>query len=328
MDRVFGVKPGGITILRSATLRAKSRIFVTLSLLSILLLPLAVAQKKEVVWSADEKPLAEQIHGLRSLPDDVRAETTKNLAIKIRQLPATENKMRLAFGLANLSTEGDFGHGTLQEVATTLAQTLKERPLPWPEQKDAGASGATTSTSQREPAAQYVELASLVRYEHVDVSLDSDQYLAAMARLEADDRKREHAEFSLKDLNGKTWTFSALRGKVVLVNFWATWCPPCRKEMPDLEALYQEFAPHGLVILGISDEEVSKVEPFIKERKVTFPVLLDPGRKVNDAFIVEGIPKSFVYDRDGKLVAQSIDMRTRKQFLEMLAKAGLEASRK
>ena len=299
-------------------------------LLFVLLIQSAFGQANKVVWSADEKPLADQIHGLRSLADDVRAETTKNLAIKIRQLPATENKTRLAIGLANLSTEGDFGHATLQEVATTLAETLKERPLPWPKQKDAEpADGKAPSASEShaaspEPASAYLELASLVRYEHVDAFLDSDQYRAAIARLEADDRKREHVDFSLKDLSGKTWTFSELRGKVVLVNFWATWCPPCRKEMPDLEALYTRFAPSGLVILGISDEDTAKVEPFIRDRKVTFPVLLDPGRKVNEAFIVEGIPKSFVYDRDGKLVSQSIDMRTQKQFLEMLSKAGMQ----
>jgi peroxiredoxin len=301
---------------------SKRSLFVLCTLLVVLFPCSAFAQDKEVIWSADEKPLADQIHGLRALPDDIRAETTKNVAIKIRQLPATENKLRLAFGLANLSTEGDFGHATLQEVATTLAQTLKERPLPWPAEENPS-TGAATNSSQRQPAREYVELASLVRYEHVEVSLDNDQYLGATVRLEADDRKREHAEFSLKDLTGKTWTFSDLRGKVVLVNFWATWCPPCRKEMPDLEALYKQFAPQGLVILGISDEEASKVQPFIGERKITFPVLLDPGRKVNDAFIVEGIPKSFVYDRDGRLVAQSIDMRTQKQFLEMLASAGL-----
>ena len=173
-----------------------------------------------------------------------------------------------------------------------------------------------------------------MRYERVKVSLhdvslndnhnDDDQFRAAMARLEEDDRKREHPQFALQDLSGKTWTFAELRGKVVLVNFWATWCPPCRKEMPDLETLYERFNSKGLVVLAISDEEAAKVEPFIRERKVSFPVLLDPGRKVNEMFVVEGIPKSFVYDREGKLVAQSIDMRTQKQFLEMLGKAGLE----
>ena len=284
----------------------------------------ATAQQKEIVWSADEKPIADQIHGLRGLADDVRVGATKDLALKIRKLPPTENKLRLAVGLAGLSTEGDFGHDTLQEVATTLADTLRERPVPWPEPEKSEASKSDDTGATRAPAYPYVELATLVRYEHVVASLEDEQYLAAIKRLEADDLKRQHPEFTLTDLTGKKWKFSELRGKVVLINFWATWCPPCRKEMPDLDTLFQRFAAKGFVVLGISDEERAKVEPFIRERKVSFPVLLDPGRKVNDLFIVEGIPKSFVYDRDGKLVAQSIDMRTQKQFLEMLAKAGLE----
>jgi peroxiredoxin len=281
---------------------------------------LAEGQHKEIVYSADEKPIADQIHGLRALPDDVRAGATKDLALKIRKLPAAENKLRLAAGLAGLSTEGDFGHAALQEVATTLAQALREHPLPWPDSK----SSEADAKAARAPAFPYIELASLARYEHVDASLDDEQFRAAMTRLEANDRKREHLDFTLKDLSGKTWTSSELRGKVVLVNFWATWCPPCRKEMPDLQSLYRRFSAQGFVVLGISDEDRAKVEPFILERKVSFPVLLDPGRKVNEMFVVEGIPKSFVYNREGKLVAQSIDMRTEKQFLEMLGKAGLE----
>jgi peroxiredoxin len=114
-----------------------------------------------------------------------------------------------------------------------------------------------------------------------------------------------------------------LSGKVVLVNFWATWCPPCQKEIPDLETLYERFKDQGLLILAISDEDAGKVKPFMEKRKVSYPVLLDPGRKVNELFQIEGIPKSFVYDRSGKLVAQSIDMRTQRQFLEMLGQAGL-----
>ena len=266
------------------------------------------AQKQVIVWSVQEKPFADQIHGLRQLSDDVRAGVTKQLALQIRQLPATPNKLRLAVGLANLSTEGDFGHDTLQEVATTLADTLRQQPAP----DDHG-----------QPAAAYLELAQLVRYEHVQASLDVPQFKAAMAKLETDDQRRQEADFTLTDLQGKKWSLKELKGKVVLVNFWATWCPPCRKEMPDLNTLYQRFKDQGFVILAISDEEAQKVKPFIAERKISYPVMLDPGRKVNELFQVEGIPKSFVYDREGKLVAQSIDMRTQGQFLEMLAQAGL-----
>jgi peroxiredoxin len=128
----------------------------------------------------------------------------------------------------------------------------------------------------------------------------------------------------VQELDGETFDLAAMRGRVVAVNFWATWCPPCRKEMPDMQALYQRFAPKGLVILAISDEDVSKVEQFIADHHFSYPILLDPGRKVNELFRVEGIPKSFVYDRDGKLVAEAIDMRTERQLLEMLAHAGLE----
>jgi peroxiredoxin len=260
-------------------------------------------------WTADEGPIADQIGKLRSLPDDVRAGATKDLAIRIRQLSTSPNRLTLAYELATLSTEGDFGHDPLEEVATTLAAALHERPA-------AGRNG--------QPGAPYMELAELVRYEHVRVSLDDPQFPAAVAKLADADKARERADFTLTDLDGKTWTLQQLRGKVVLVNFWATWCPPCRKEMPDLDKLYRRFKNQGFVVLAISDEDMSKVRPFIAQERVSYPVMLDPGRKVNEEFQVDGIPKSFVYDRDGKLVTESIDMRTEGQFLAMLAQAGLK----
>ena len=106
-----------------------------------------------------------------------------------------------------------------------------------------------------------------------------------------------------------------------LSNFWATWCPPCRKEMPDLDRLYRQFKKKGLVVLAVSDEDKNKVASFRAQHSTTFPILLDPGRKVNELFRVQDIPKSFVYNRDGKLVTESIDMRSREQFLAMLAAA-------
>jgi peroxiredoxin len=263
---------------------------------------------QRAVSTSPEEAILKQIGHLRSLPDDLRARTTRQLAIDIRRLTASRKKLNLANALANLATEGDFGPDALQEVTTTLAEALREQPLPM----DRG-----------QPASPYVELALLVRYERVQASLDNPQFAAAISKLEADDQQRQHADFTLTDLQGKTWTLQSLRGKVVLVNFWATWCPPCRKEMPDLEALYQRFKNQGFVILGISDEDASKVKQLLAERSVTYPILLDPGRKVNDLFRIEGIPKSFVYDRSGKMVAQAIDMRTQGQFLELLARAGL-----
>jgi peroxiredoxin len=297
----------------SALLAVSLLTFAAILFTGMLVCParLLAAQNKPPDWSGEERLIALQLKGLRKLPDDVRASTTKDLALQIRELRATPNKLRLAVGPASLSTEGDFGHDTLQEGChNSGGGTARVASSGW--QKD----GA--------PAYPYVELASLVRDEHVQATVDAPQFAAAVAKLESDDAKREHAEFTLNDLQGKAWSLKDLRGKVVLLNFWATWCPPCRKEMPDLEALYLRFNDQGLVILAVSDEDAAKVSPFLAERSITYPVLLDPGRKVNEQLQIEGIPKSFVYDRSGKLVAQSIDMRTQRQFLEMLSQAGLQ----
>src|SRR5215468_6092091 len=80
-----------------------------------------VLAQEKIVWSDQERPIVEQIRGLRKLDDTVRVRVTKELALQIRQLPAVPNKLRLALALSNLSTEGDFGRDTLQEVTTTLA---------------------------------------------------------------------------------------------------------------------------------------------------------------------------------------------------------------
>jgi peroxiredoxin len=280
-------------------------------LLVLLVATFALAQQPAPTWTAQEQPIVAQIKTLRSLPDDARGKTTKDIALEIRALPpSSPGKLKLAEYLASRATEGDFGRDTLQEVTNTLANALQQQP---------------PAEEKGKPAGGYVALAELARYEHMQVSLDTPQYQAAMAKLDADDAQRQQANFTLTDLSGRTWTLKDLKGKVVMVNFWATWCPPCQKEMPDLEALYNQYKDRGFVILALSeDDETQKVAPFIAERKITYPILLDPGAKVNNLFEVKGIPKSFVYNRDGKLVAQSIDMRTRHQFEEMLAQAGLK----
>jgi len=266
---------------------------------AILAAAAAVSAQTAPAFNSQEQAIADRMAKLRSLPDGEWTLEVGRLARHIQALPPGEGKHRLIGSLSSMATEGDAGAETLQAIADVIAG------LP-PNQRMYGA------------------LALLARYEHVRVSLDDPAYRAAMAGLEADDRRRMSPQFTLSDLAGKAWSLETLRGKVVLVNFWATWCPPCRRELPDMQALYERFGPRGFTILAISDDDPGKVREFVTAQKYTFPVLLDPDRKVNQLFAVAGIPKSFLYGRDGKLVAQAIDRRTNRQFLEMLKLAGLE----
>ena len=153
------------------------------------------AQSGGPAFTDAEKPIVEQMRGLRKLPDDVRPGVTKQLALQIRRLPADSHKAGLAESLANLATEGDPGRDALQEVATTLADALAELP--------ADHSG--------QPSSGYAELAQLVRYEHVKVNSDNPQFKAAIEALQATDKARAGADFTLADLEGKKWTLSGPR---------------------------------------------------------------------------------------------------------------------
>jgi peroxiredoxin len=277
---------------------------------STLLIGLILLAVPTMRGQATESSIKTQIGGLRDLSDAARPAATTKIAMDIRALPAGLPKLKLAVAVTNLSTEGDPGHDTLQAVADTLAQSLKETPQP--------------PAKDGNPAMPYMELAKLVRYEGVKTDFSDPMLTKAGEVLVADDADAQKADFTLKDLNGKKWTLSALRGKIVMVNFWATWCPPCKKEMTDLDLIYTHYQPQGLVILSLSSENPFTVGNFIAGKGYHPPVLLDDGGKVAKQFHVDGLPRSFVFDRNGRLAAESIDMRTQRQFFEMFAAAGLE----
>jgi peroxiredoxin len=111
-------------------------------------------------------------------------------------------------------------------------------------------------------------------------------------------------DFTLKAVDGRSISLSSLRGKVVLVNFWATWCPPCREEMPSMEELYKNYAPGGLELLAINIEEDGPefLPEFMREHPHSFPVLYDTEGAVRERYGVFQFPETFVVGRDGVIV--------------------------
>ncbi len=108
--------------------------------------------------------------------------------------------------------------------------------------------------------------------------------------------------FSLKSLDGKNIKLSELAGNVVLVNFWASWCGPCRQEMPLLNAIHNKYEPLGFTVLGVNvEEQVANARSYIDERPVDFPILLDGDNQMSQVYNVIAMPTTVVIDRDGKI---------------------------
>jgi len=118
-------------------------------------------------------------------------------------------------------------------------------------------------------------------------------------------------DFTLTTLSGTSLSLADLRGKVVLLNFWATWCGPCRKEMPAIEALYQRYKDQGLEVLAISLDKLSTavVEAFVKEMGVTYRVALDPTWATARTYAVRAVPATFLIDRAGNVVLRELGER-------------------
>jgi cytochrome c biogenesis protein CcmG, thiol:disulfide interchange protein DsbE len=111
-------------------------------------------------------------------------------------------------------------------------------------------------------------------------------------------------DFALQTTEGKTIKLSELRGQPVLVNLWATWCPPCRAEMKTLETVYNDYKDQGLIILAVnmtSQDQPEAILPFVQERSLTYPILLDAHGEVASAYQMKSLPSSFFINRDGTI---------------------------
>ena len=124
-------------------------------------------------------------------------------------------------------------------------------------------------------------------------------------------RPRAVQDFTAPLLGGKSFRLTGHRGQVLLINFWATWCPPCLEEMPALERLWRQHKDNGFVLVAVSlDGDPGPVGPFVAEHRLTFPVALDPKFEVANLYGVRALPATFVVDRLGNLAALALGPRT------------------
>ena len=136
-----------------------------------------------------------------------------------------------------------------------------------------------------------------------------DQLAAALGILHPNQALKAPAVVGT-DLDGHTIRLEDFRGQVVFLNFWATWCIPCRQEMPAMERLYRDFKARGLVVLAVNfQEDPDAVKAFIRDLKLTFPVVLDPAGVAATAYFVRGLPATSFIDRDQHAVGRAIGPR-------------------
>jgi peroxiredoxin len=273
------------------------------SALLLLAAPLINAQ-------ATESSINKEIKAFSALPEAQRPAAIQKAVADLSTFPAGPKKVKLADTLAKAAEEGDNGQDALQVVTDTLAKTLAESPVP--------AKGD-------QPPTPYMDLADLVRYEKVTAKLEDPLYVKAGQIVLANEGEMVKADFTLKDLKGKKVTLSELRGKIVILYFFTTTCETCLKEMQDLNFIdaNQNYKSQGLVILAITDEDPFKVNNRIAEWGFHPAVLIDDGGKAHKLFHVQGIPRSIVLNREGKLAAVGINGRTQLQFLKMAGRGGL-----
>ncbi len=129
-------------------------------------------------------------------------------------------------------------------------------------------------------------------------------------------RRKANLNFTVKDIAGKDVRLSQYKGQVVLLNFWATWCKPCRVEIPSLIALYRDYQDQGFVVLGVSvDSELPQIKPFARAMKINYPVLIGAGREdLSDAFgPFIGFPTSVLVARDGRVCVRHVGLASRSE---------------
>lgn len=131
-------------------------------------------------------------------------------------------------------------------------------------------------------------------------------------------------DFTLKDLGGSDISLSDYKGKVLILNFWATWCPPCRAEIPDFIEVYSEYKDKGLEILGISVDQVSpdQVRQFVERNEMNYPVAMATNQLFKDYPPPQAIPTTLIIDREGKIQYKKVGMMSKQELIGLFDKFG------
>ena len=127
-------------------------------------------------------------------------------------------------------------------------------------------------------------------------------------------------DFNLKDQYGVVHSLENYKGKVIFLSFWATWCPPCKKEMPDIENIYKEYGENkkDVVILGVNSEKENEVKKFLKDKGYTFPTVIDENSEVMRKYFIQAFPTSFVIDKEGNVYGYVMGGLTKEQIRQVI----------
>jgi len=129
--------------------------------------------------------------------------------------------------------------------------------------------------------------------------------------------KSTSGDFTLMDLDGNEIPLSDFNRKVLILNFWTTWCPPCREEIPDFVEVYNEYESKDVQFIGVSNEDISTLKSFVEDYDINYPILIDDAN-IMGKWGISAIPTTFVFDKNGQIIFKNVGMMTGEQLKNII----------